>query len=57
MKKVIELMKDGLCGKIMTVCHIETSSYWIGNNNENKAKDGKKYFLKRRLKFEDYKHF
>ena len=57
MKKVIELMKDGLCGKIMTVCRIETSSYWIGNNNENKAKDGKKYFLKRRLKFEDYKHF
>ena len=57
MKKVIELMKDGLCGKIMTVCCIETSSYWIGNNNENKAKDGKKYFLKRRLKFEDYKHF
>ena len=58
-KKVIGLMKDELGGKIMKKfvgLRAKTYSYLIDDVNENKkAKDTKKYVIKRRLKFENYK--
>ena len=50
-------MKDELDGKIMTefaALRPKTQSYWTGDNNESKRH--KKCVIKRKLKFEDYKH-
>ena len=59
-KKVIGLMKDKLGGKIMTefvVLRPKTYSYLTDNCKEDKkAKGTKKCFIKRRLKFNDYKY-
>ena len=58
-KKVIGLMKDELGGKIMTefvALRPKTYSYLTDNCEEDKkAKGAKKYVIKRRLKFNDYK--
>ena len=58
-KIVIGLMKDELGGKIMTEfvgLRLKTCSYLINNGSGNKkAKETKKYVIKRMLKFEDYK--
>ena len=52
-------MKDELGGKIMTefvVLRPKTYSYLTDDDSEDKkAKGTKKYKIKRRLKFEDYK--
>ena len=59
-KKVIGLMKDELGGKIMTKfvgLRAKTYSYLIDRGSEDKkAKDTKKCVIKRKLKFENYKH-
>ena len=59
-KKVIELMKDELGGKIMTKfvgLRAKTYSYLIDDGNEDKkAKDTKNGIIKRELKFENYKN-
>ena len=59
-EKVIGLMKDGLCGKMMkgfSTFIPKTYSYLTNNSNGNekniKAKGTKKYVIKRKLKFED----
>ena len=58
-KKVIGLMKNELGGKIMTefaALRPKTFSYLMDNGNSDKnAKRTKKYVIKRRLKFNDYK--
>ena len=58
-EKVIGLMKDELGRKIMTefvVLRPKTYSYLTDDDSEDKkAKGTKKYMIKRRLKFEDYK--
>ena len=57
-KKVIGLMKDELAGKIITKfvgLRAKTSSYLIGDGSEDKkAKDIKKCFIKRKIKFANY---
>ena len=57
-KKVIELMKDELGGKIMkkfAALRKKTYSYLTDNNDEDKkAKDRKKCVIKRKPKFKDY---
>ena len=57
-KKVIELMKDGLGGKIMTKfigLRAKTYGYLIDDGGEDKkAKGTKKCVIKRKLKFENY---
>ena len=60
-KKVVVLMKkDELGGKIMkelATLRPKTYSYLTDHNDEGKkAKDTKKCVIKRKLKFEDYKH-
>ena len=60
-RKVIELMKDQLGGKIMTeaenVLRPKKYSYLTNDNDENKkAKDTKMCVIKRNLKLEDYKY-
>ena len=58
-KKIIELMKDELGGKIMTefvALRPKTYSYLTDDCKEDKKTKGtKKYVIKRRLKFNDYK--
>ena len=58
-KKVIGLMKDELGGKIMTKfggLRAKTYSYLIDDSSKDKkAKDTKKYVIKRKFKFENYK--
>ena len=58
-KKVIGLMKNELGGKIMTefaALRPKTFSYLMDDGNSDKnAKRTKKYVIKRRLKFNDYK--
>ena len=58
-KKVIGLMKDELGEKIMTefvALRPKTYSYLMDNgNSDKKAKGTKKWVIKRRLKFNDYK--
>ena len=58
-KKVIGLMKDELGEKIMTefaALRPKVYSYLIDDGkNDKKAKGTKKYVVKRRLKFNDYK--
>ena len=58
-KKVIELVKDELGGKIMTeiaAFRPKTYSYLMDDGNSDKtAKGTKKYGIKRILKFNDYK--
>ena len=57
-KKVIKLMKDELVGKIMTefFAFRPTYSYLMDDgNSDKKAKRTKKYVIKRRIKFNDYK--
>ena len=58
-KKVIGLMKDELGGKIMTefvVIISKTYSYLMDDSNSHKkAKGTKKYVIKQRLQFSDYK--
>ena len=58
-KKVIGLMKDELGGKIMTefaALRPKTYSYLMDDGgSDKKAKGTKKCFIKRRLKFNDYK--
>ena len=58
-KKVIGLMKDELGGKIMTELVIiipKTYSYLMDDSNSHKkAKGAKKYLIKQRLQFSDYK--
>ena len=57
-KKVIELMKDELGGKIMkkfAALRKKSYSYLTDNNDEDKtAKDRKKCVIKRKPKFKDY---
>ena len=58
-KKVIGLMKDELSGKIMTgfaALSVKMYIYLANDNGERKAKGKKRCVLKRKLKFEDYKH-
>ena len=59
-KKVVGLMKDELGGRIMKKfvgLTAKTYSYLEDNNDEDKkAKNTKKYVIKRKLKFEDYKN-
>ena len=59
-KKVIELMKDELGGKIMTefaALRLKTYSYLIDDgNSDKKAKGTKKCIIKRRLEFNYYKN-
>ena len=54
-RKVIELMKDELCRKIMTKfvgLRAKTSSYLTDDGSEDKkAKGTKKCVIKRKLKF------
>ena len=58
--KVIDLMTDELGRKIMMVCCIETKiySYLTDNNDENKKnkRHPKKFVIKGKPKFENYKH-
>ena len=58
-KKVLELMKDELGGKTMTefaALRPKTYSYIMDDGNSDKnAKGTKKYVIKRRLTFNDYK--
>ena len=58
-KKVIGLIKDELGEKIMTefvALRPKTYSYLMDNgNSDKKAKGTKKWVIKRRLKFNDYK--
>ena len=57
-KKVIELMKDELGGKIMTefvALRRKTYSYLTDDCKEDKKAKTKKCVIKRRLKFNDYK--
>ena len=57
----IGLMKDKLGAKIMTKLvgfRAKTYSYLIDNGNENKkAKDTKRFVIKGKLNFENYKNF
>ena len=59
-KKVIELMKDELSGKIMIEfvgTRAKAYSYVIDDGSEDKkAKGAKKYVIKIKLKFENYKN-
>ena len=59
-KKVIELMKEELGGKIMTIfvrLIVKAYSYLIDNSSEDKkAKCTKKCVIKRKPKFQDYKN-
>ena len=58
-KKVIGLIKDELGGKLRTKFTALPKSYncLIDNCYENKkGKDTKSCFIKRKLKFEEYKH-
>ena len=59
-KKVIGLMKYDLGGQIMkefVALRAKTYSYLKANGDGDKTiKDTKKYFVKRKLKFEDYKN-
>ena len=59
-KTVISLMRDELGEKIMmefTELRLETYSYLTDDNDENrKAKSTKKSVVKRKLKFENFKH-
>ena len=59
-KKVIGLMKDELGGKIMiefAARRPKIYSYLMDDGNSNKkAKGTKKYVMKQRLKFNDYKN-
>ena len=59
-KKVIVLMKDELGGKIMKEfvgLRTKSYNYLIENDSEDKkAKDAKMCVIKRKPKFEDYKH-
>ena len=59
-KKVIGLMKDELGGKIMiefAALRPKIYSYLMNDANSNKkAKGTKKYVMKQRLKFNDYKN-
>ena len=59
-KKVITLMKDELGGKIMTelaAIRTKTYSYLMDDgNSDKKAKGAKKYVIKQRLKFINYKN-
>ena len=59
-KNVIGLMRDDLGRKIMTKfvgLRANTYSYLIdGGSEDKKAKDTKKYVIKRKLKFENYKN-
>ena len=49
-------MKDGLGGKVMTICSITTKNYLTDDNNENKKVKGtKNCIIKRKLKCQDYK--
>ena len=58
-KKVIEMFKDELAGKIMkefSAPRSITYSYLMDDDSEKeKAKGTKKCIIKRRMKFEDYK--
>ena len=58
-KKVIGLMKNELGGKIMTefvALRLKTYSYLMDDGaSDKKAKEAKKYVIKRRLKFNDCK--
>ena len=60
-KKVIGLMKDELGEKIMTdfaALRPKTYSYLMDDGkSDKKAKGTKKYVIKRRLKFNDYKDY
>ena len=60
-KKVIGLMKDELGEKIMTdfaALRPKTFSYLMDDGkSDKKAKGTKKYVIKRRLKFNDYKDY
>ena len=53
-------MEDGFVGKIMTefaTLRPKINSYLKNDSNENKKANGrKKCAIKRKLKFEDYKH-
>ena len=51
-KRVIELIKDELGGKVMK----ESVGLAATNHEDNKAKGTKKCDIKRKLKFEDYKN-
>ena len=58
-KKVIGLIKAELGGKIMNqfaVVRAKTYSYLTDNNNEDKKGKEKTFHLKRKVKFEDYRH-
>ena len=59
-KKVIGLMKYDLGGQIMkefVALREKTYSYLKAKSDEDKTiKDTKKYFVKRKLKFEDYQN-
>ena len=59
-KTIIGLMKDELDGKIMKEflgLRAKTCSYVIDHGSEDKkAKDTKKYVIKRKLKLKDYKN-
>ena len=59
-KKVIELLKDKLGGKIMTEFAIlRPKLYWYltDNNDKNKTSKGtKKCVIKQKLNFEDFKN-
>ena len=59
-KKVIELIKDELGGKIMTRfvgLRAKTYTYFIDDGSEDKkAKGTKKRVIKRKLKFENHKN-
>ena len=57
-KKVIRLMKDKLVGQIMkefTGLGAKSYSYLKDNDEDEKAKGTKKYVIRKKLKFEDYK--
>ena len=60
-KKVTELMKDEIAGKITTefvALRAKTYSYLMDDGkNDKKAKGAKKCVIKLRLKFNDYKYY
>ena len=60
-RKLIELMKDGLGGKIMTefaALRPKTNSYLMNDGwSDKRTKGNNKCVMKRRVKFNDYKDF
>ena len=59
-KKVLGMMKDELCGKVMThfcALRAKTYSYFMMVKKKTKLKEQKSVLLKKKIKFDDYRAF